>query len=196
MSETTCKSSSASQWLCPTLPLAFSSASGFKGSNVTVIFSKRFHTGSVDPLVLNSAHVAHFQLEGRGEDAIIDGDYNQTLMTIEGDAVVTISNVVFQNGYLDPEKKNPRASVTVRLNNVMLFQNCTFLSNNASDGGAVFLYHGTTTFKRCLFINNTAYGGGDGGSHDTGGGGGIFNDHGKCILESSTFDSNVATGPA
>jgi len=60
----------------------------------------------------------------------------------------------------------------------------------------VFLYHGTTTFEECHFVNNTAYGGGDGGSHDTGGGGGIFNDHGKCILESSTFDSNVATGPS
>ena len=63
------------------------------------------------------------------------------------------------------------------------------------DGGAVLGYHNYMKFIDCRFEDNQGYGGGDGGAHDTGGGGAICMVGSLLEIEDSYFADNIATDP-
>ena len=60
------------------------------------------------------------------------------------------------------------------LNKNTTLRGCTFRGFRGFDGGVILTAHNRLLVDGCRFDDNRAFGGGDGGAHDTGGGGAIF----------------------
>jgi len=136
---------------------------------------------------------------------IINGTSTSRLFTINSDATVILQNLTFVNGYAADY-----GGAIYNEGNCSI-ENCTFRSNNAINGGALFNgYTATCNVKKSTFTgNNAVYSGGaiynlgySGGSFtaeesvfidNTAQYGGAIANYGICNLTSNTFTGNTAT---
>ena len=124
----------------------------------------------------------------------LDGGGTGTLLEITGGNGLTVTGISFSRGWVNATTGKGKAPVRVTAKSVV-FADCSFVGNRGFDGGAVLLDGGEHTFRRCQFTDNQGYGGGDGGAHDTGGGGAIFMVYTHLHLIDTLFLDNVATDP-
>lgn len=110
------------------------------------------------------------------------GASNYRLLKI-GDAVtVSISGLVFSNGYAF----NLQGGAIDSNNNTLTLTNCVFTNNRATfDGGAVRNNGGNMTVTNCTFANNIS-------DEPSGQGGGIKHNGGTMVITGTTFSNNSA----
>lgn len=139
------------------------------------------------------------ELHGTSNGAVMDGGAAHAILAVTH-GVINISGIVFRNGWVNATDsswyrasagKAPVAVVAKRAS----FINCTFEHNRGVNGGALLLDGGAHTLQDCRFTDNQGYGGGDGGAHDTGGGGAVMAVRSTLEIQRSVFYDNVATDP-
>jgi len=139
------------------------------------------------------------ELRGVGDEAALDGGGRRALLSVTHGSL-HISAVAFRNGWVNATDSSwyratkDKAPVTALCGGAH-FTDCRFEHNRGVDGGALLLEGGAHTLRRCRFSDNQGYGGGDGGAHDTGGGGAVMAVRATLEIEGSFFEDNVATDP-
>lgn len=113
---------------------------------------------------------------------IVSGANTYTVFTINSGATVSISGLTIANG--NASAANSGGGITNE--GTLTVSDCTFSSNAANTGGAIFADAGTlTVVLNSTFENNSTSTGGTGG--------GIYNG-GRLKVVNSTFSGNTATG--
>lgn len=110
-----------------------------------------------------SISAKNVNIKGQSQNGTIinaSGTGSTRMFTVSNGASVTISNLTFANGN---HTSNGGAiylvgSTTVR--SYLTVNNCTFINNKASGGGAISNVRSTLTVNGCTFIGNTAGSGG------------------------------------
>jgi hypothetical protein len=177
---------------CTDLGAALAVATGPAGLGRAVTLS--FGKVQRGPFAVRAPDPGKGTLTLRGLDgAAIDGAGHHALLSISGGAL-NISSVRFINGWVNATHAKNAAPVHVTAKSAH-FRLCSFEGNRGMDGGAVLMDGGAHVFQQCHFRDNRGYGGGDGGAHDTGGGGAIFIVYTRLKLLDCLFEDNVATDP-
>eukprot|EP00937_MAST-01D_sp_MAST-1D-sp2_P000472 g472.t1 len=177
---------------CADLQSALSRASGsdLGSSSVTVAVAGGVH--SAGPYKVAAPHApGTLSLEGSA-GAAIDGGGVRALLAVTGGSL-SVKGMRFLRGWVNGTHGVKGAAPVAALASSLVFEDCEFRGNRGFDGGAVLAYHNALSFRRCGFFDNAGYGGGDGGAHDTGGGGAICVVGSHVELLDSTFEDNVAT---
>jgi hypothetical protein len=193
-------SSGAASFRCKDLHAAPAKAEQLTNQDVVVSFGDVQRDG---PCSVKAPYAGAGTLQLRGlKGAALDGGGRRTLLAVtHGTALV--KGVAFQHGWVNATDQSWYRAVGNRgtggpvsvLAHGTTFTDGTFEGNCGVDGGALLAEGGTTTLRRCHFTDNQGYGGGDGGAHDTGGGGAVMLVHGRLEIQDSVFDNNVATDP-
>jgi hypothetical protein len=149
----------------------------------TIVFDL---TGTItidEPLVVTDANLT---IQGRLESpVIIDGSGITQILDHEA-GNLTLNNLTFQNGFADSMAGIEGGAVLANSVDDLNINGCTFHSNFAVVGGAIFGGFGTVTILNSTFANNTA------DPTSTGGGGAIFNNNSTLDIAFSTFWMNNA----
>jgi hypothetical protein len=186
-------------YTCPDLHVALAQAEQLQqGQDVRVVFDGVQHDG---PYAVRAPGpgTGTLELRGASSSAVLDGGASHSMLAVTHGAI-NITNIIFRNGlvnatdsswYRATASKAPVAVLAKRAS----FINCTFEHNRGVNGGALLLEGGTHTLQDCHFLDNQGYGGGDGGAHDTGGGGAVMAVRSTLEIRHSTFENNVATDP-
>ena len=189
--------SGASCYLCADLHAALSTAETLQNRDVVVSFSGAQRGG---PYAVRAPEPGSGTLELRGgSGAALDGAGRSSLLAVSH-GVLAVSGVTFENGWVNATDASwyrasaGKAAVAV-LAHGSTFTDCVFRGNRGVNGGALLVEGGTHVLRRSRFIDNAGYGGGDGGAHDTGGGGAVMLVRGRLEIQDSEFDRNVATDP-
>ena len=92
-----------------------------------------------------------------GESTLDGGGRNQTILTVTGDARVTIEGITFTNGVGPTTTGSDGGAVNVRNRGYALIGNCVFEANSTSDhqiGAVVVRSDSTTRIENSIFRNN------------------------------------------
>ena len=188
---------SASTFTCHDLHAALAKAEALEGKDVVVTFAGLQSDG---PYAVRAPESGSGSLELRGGcAAALDGRNKVSLLAVTH-GLVNISSVAFRNGWVNATDQSwyratkAKAPVSV-LAAGSTFTECIFEHNRGVDGGALLVEGGTHTLTRCRFTDNQGFGGGDGGAHDTGGGGGVMAVRAVLEVRDSIFEDCVATDP-
>jgi hypothetical protein len=176
---------------CADLHSALEQAKTLSSKEVVVKFMDTFYDGPFK--VVAPTGPGSLTVDGGGVGTI-DGLGNSTLLGISG-GTVTITGVSFINGWVNATHPPKGAAAVSAQAHSNFFVSCNFMSNYGFDGGAVLAYHNFLQFTACYFKGNVGYGGGDGGAHDTGGGGAICMVGSTLQLLACVFEDNIATDP-
>lgn len=156
---------------------------GISSGNDTIVFAL---TGTIvidEPLLITDANLT---IQGRIDSpVIIDGDGVTQIIDHES-GNLTLNNLTFQNGFADSMFGIVGGAVLANSVDDLTISGCTFHSNFAVIGGAIFGGFGTVTILNSTFADNIA------DPTSTGGGGAIFNNGSTLNIAFSTFWMNNA----
>jgi hypothetical protein len=156
---------------------------GTKSGNDSIVFAL---TGTIvidEPLLITDANLT---IQGRIDSpVVIDGDGVTQIIDHE-DGNLTLNNLTFQNGFADSMFGIVGGAVLANSVDDLTISGCTFRTNFAVLGGAIYGGLGTVTILNSTFADNIA------DPTSIGGGGAIYNSGSTLDIAFSTFWMNNA----
>ncbi|RAP52094.1 MAG: hypothetical protein BZ137_09245 [Methanosphaera sp. rholeuAM130] len=155
---------------------AFTKVQSTKGGNIIINAGTYKLTA---PLTLNTAGT--YTITGQKDKTILDGQSKNRILSVGYNVNVTISGIVFTNGYVS--SSDAGAAVLKQYDGSLNIRDSTFKNNKAGYGAAIYNRANNAVISNSVFTNNVV----------TVSGGAIYNLANRTTVSYSNFTQNSAT---